>query len=110
THEHGDHAKAVTDLMDCGVNVHASEGTHAALKTTMHHRAGMLKMGPVYSFGGFSLKCFDVKHDAKQPLGFLIHHDETGNVLFLTDTMYCEYTFMDLNNIIIEANYDANIA
>lgn len=38
-------------------------------------------------------------------VGFLINHPETGRFLFLTDTNFCDYTFPDLNNIIIEANF-----
>ena len=52
---------------------------------------------------------FDVKHDAAEPLGFLIEHSDCGKVLFLTDTNYCEYTFKGLNNIIIEANFSKEI-
>ena len=54
---------------------------------------------------------FGVKHDAKDPVGYLIYHPECGNVLFLTDTFYCPYNFNDvgLNNIIIEANFSRKI-
>ena len=55
--------------------------------------------------GAYKIKAFDTKHDVKDPLGFLINHPESGNILFLTDSYYCEYTFKDLNNIIVEANY-----
>jgi phosphoribosyl 1,2-cyclic phosphodiesterase len=58
---------------------------------------------------GFTVKPFKVNHDAAEPVGYLIHHNECGNVLFLTDTMYCSYTFASLNNIIIEANYSQEI-
>lgn len=110
SHEHGDHAKAVVDLMSCGVNVYSSEGTHAALKTTMHHRACMFTHHKTFMLGNFKIMAFDVLHDAVQPSGFLISHPETGNVLFLTDCIYSAYTFKDLNNIIIEANYEESIA
>lgn len=110
THEHGDHSKSVRELMKYGINVHATEGTHAALKTTMHHRACMFKLHKTFKLGNFSIMPFDVLHDAVEPCGFLINHPETGTVLFITDLIFCAYTFPNLNNIIIEANYDDDIA
>lgn len=109
THEHGDHAKSIKEVMSAGVNVWATEGTHEALGTTMKHRAAMFVKGATYQLGNFKIKAFDVRHDAKDPCGFLINHPETGNVLFLTDTYYCPYTFRNLHNIIIEANYSHEV-
>jgi phosphoribosyl 1,2-cyclic phosphodiesterase len=62
-----------------------------------------------FFIGNFKILAFDVKHDAAEPLGFLIEHPDCGKVLFLTDTYYCQYTFKGLNNIIIEANYSKEI-
>ena len=53
---------------------------------------------------------FDVLHDAAEPCGFVINHKETGNVLFLTDLIFSAYTFPNIHNIIIEANYDEDLA
>lgn len=110
THEHGDHAKSINEVMEAGVNVFATEKTHEALKTSMHHRAGMMLNNDILRLGNFKIMSFDVKHDAADPCGFLINHPETGNVLFMTDLMYSKYTFKNLHNIIIEANYDTEIA
>ncbi|WP_299153114.1 MBL fold metallo-hydrolase [uncultured Christiangramia sp.] len=109
SHEHGDHAKSIKELMEAGVNVYASAGTHKACGTTSNHRASMIMADVEYQLGNFKIRPFDVRHDAAQPLGFLINHSETGNVLFLTDTMYSPYTFRNLNNIIIEANYSHKV-
>jgi len=32
-----------------------------------------------------------------------------GNLLFLTDTWYCPFKFQNLNQLMVEANYDENI-
>lgn len=104
THEHGDHAKSIKEVMAAGVNVWATKGTHDACGTTKNHRARVFTDG-VYPLGGFEVMPFDVKHDAADPCGFLIKHPDTGTILFMTDTMYCPYTFKNLHNIIIEANY-----
>lgn len=116
THEHMDHAKAVKDLMAAGVDVYSNKGTFEALKIDCdvfrkcHHKAHPLHGHDGFKIGNFKIKSFDVVHDAVDPCGFLINHPETGNVLFLTDLIYSKYTFRNLNNIIIEANYHDVIA
>jgi len=105
THEHGDHSKAIAQVLAGGINVYATDGTLRALGVVNHHRAVTTFSGDEFKVGGFRIKPFDVKHDVKEPVGFLIYHDECGKVLFLTDSYYCQYTFSGLNNIIIEANY-----
>lgn len=111
THEHGDHAKSMKDVISAGISVYASAGTINAMGVAESHRAIKVKSGDVFAMGGFKVKAFDVKHDVTEPLGFVINHEETGNILFLTDSYYCEYNFdqVGLHNIIIEANYCKNI-
>ena len=116
THEHKDHCKAIKDVMASGVNVYSNKGTFEALDidcdvfgNKCHHKANPLQGIDEFKIGGFRIMSFDVKHDANEPCGFLINHPDTGNVLFLTDTYYTPYTFKNLNNIIIEANYSKKI-
>lgn len=109
THEHKDHCKSVTKVLSSGIEVFASAGTHKAMNTEGHRRARVLENGKTIEMGAFRILPFDVKHDAAEPFGFLIKHPETGTVLFLTDSYYCEYNFKGLNNIIIEANYCQSI-
>lgn len=109
THEHKDHSQAVNDLLNSGIEVWASSGTHLACGTDQHRRARFTFSEDVFRVGKFKVLAFGVKHDANEPLGYLINHPETGNVLFLTDTYYCEYKFSGLNNILVEANYSQRI-
>lgn len=110
THEHGDHAFAVRDLMAAGITVWSSFGTHQALHTDGHHRARFLHKDHTVMVGGnFKVKAYPVRHDAAEPFCFLIHHPDCGTVLFMTDTEFSEYRFRDLNQIIIEANHDIGI-
>jgi phosphoribosyl 1,2-cyclic phosphodiesterase len=108
THEHMDHAKAIHDVMDAGIDVWTAIGTHSALDTLSEHRAKAFTSQSLM-LGEFRIKPFDVKHDAKDPLGFIINHPECGNVVFITDTYYVPYKFQGLNNIIIEANYSDEV-
>lgn len=108
THEHGDHAKSVKEVMSNGVDLYASLGTLEALKISNYHRAFALPSKTI-KIGNFKVKSFEVPHDAAEPQGFLISHPECGKVLFLTDAMYCPFLFYGLNNIIIEANFSREI-
>jgi len=112
THEHGDHSRAYLDLMlGQAVDIYTSRKTHEVFSENppnLSHRAKTFSETGNF-LGEFRILPFDVKHDAADPLGFLIHHKECGKVLFLTDTYFCGYTFAGLNNVIIEANYCENI-
>lgn len=117
THEHGDHAVAINDVMKAGVDVYATRGTAQAADATMYRMhlldAGCLDRSnnPVYhSFkvGTLKIKPFTVNHDAVEPVGYLITSAATGGrLLFITDSYYTEYTFPKLTHIMIEANYSA---
>lgn len=109
THEHKDHSKAIHSLLASGVNIWATRGTHTASGSLNHHRSLICSHKQQFKLGGFKILPFNVKHDASEPVGFLINHKATGNVLFMTDTFYCPYQFDDLNNILIEANYSREI-
>ena len=105
THEHGDHAKSIHDVLTAGINVYATEGTHTASGTQGSHRSVITFSGDEFKVGSFKVKAFDVEHDVNEPVGFLIYHEECGKILFITDSYYCKYTFSGLHQIIIEANY-----
>lgn len=108
THSHGDHCSGVHDLTHAGVTVYATEGTCEELLERWRpnpHRVRPRHMAVPFSLGSFRIIPFKTQHDTKEPCGFLIHHDECGVVLFLTDTVYSPFRFNGLNNIIVEANY-----
>jgi phosphoribosyl 1,2-cyclic phosphodiesterase len=109
THEHQDHCKSVLDAMASGIDVYATVGTHKAMGTHGHYRARPVLEDKQYTAGSFRFIPFHVKHDAAQPVGYMIHHPETGNVLFVTDTYYVPNRFKGLNNILVEANYCQSI-
>lgn len=108
THEHGDHAKGVKEVLNAGIEIYSSGGTLDAIGGNHHNMTAIPNNFP-FKLGEFKILSFDVRHDAEDPCGFLINHPECGTVLFLTDTFYCPYTFKGLNNIIIEANYSKEI-
>lgn len=110
SHEHGDHAKYVRDYIKAFIPVVASEGTMKALRLD-----GELYDWPLYPLqirrlgNGFEVIPFDVQHDAAEPFGYLIRHEECGTVVFATDTYYLKYKFADVANWLIECNYRQDI-
>jgi len=109
SHEHGDHAKEAQKFLDARIPVYTSTGTAESLGLSDKRLLAKMNDCGIYHIHNFTVQPFDVQHDAAEPFGFLIHHRETGHVLFATDTYYLAYTFNNLNNILIECNYRQDI-
>ncbi len=109
THEHLDHSKSINDFLETGNPIYSSQKTLKKLHVfSTFCKTYFADDLPEY-IGGFTIYSFKVNHDAVDPIGFYIHHPDCGNVLFATDTFFLKYTFPNLNNIIIEANYCEDI-
>lgn len=109
THEHNDHAGFASRYAALGIKIYASEGTIYGIKDIVpEYQASVLRPLEVRYIGEWKVMPFDVRHDAAEPLGFVIEHPEAGRILFLTDTDRCPYDFRDLalDHIMVEANYD----
>lgn len=109
THEHGDHAKSINEVMTAGINTYATAGTFSKTVRVKNHRQKIIPQKGGFEVGNFKIISFPTIHDVEEPCGFLIYHTDCGVTLFLTDTVYSGFTFSGLNNIIIEANYDQEI-
>lgn len=109
SHEHGDHAKHVQKVLDSRIPCYSSAGTATALGLSNNPLVVCMDSNKPYCVGGFKVMGFDVQHDAEEPFGYLIHHEEMGTVLFATDTYYLKYKFAGLSNILIECNYRLDI-
>lgn len=108
THEHLDHSKSTKDLAKKGIDIYSSPGTFEALGVT-GHRVHPVEATKQFNLGGFTVLPFDTKHDAAEPIGFLIYHPEFGKLLFATDTYYIKYKFPSLNYVMLECNYSKEI-
>lgn len=108
THCHSDHFGKAKELLKAGIDVYTSGGTieYSGLK---HHRLHCINNGNKVKIGDFTVLAFSTIHDAPDSISFLINHPETGNILFLTDSYYSEFKFRNLNQIILEINYDIEI-
>ena len=110
THEHGDHIKAVLELIKSGIPVYMSQGTSCAiggigisLPVTSDGRFDVFKLGNWY------VQPFSTQHDAADPVGFLLANFNGHKLLYATDTYYIKYSFTGLTHIIIECNHCADV-
>ncbi|KOA94259.1 MBL fold metallo-hydrolase [Clostridium botulinum] len=108
SHEHKDHSKGVKDLIRNGIDVYSSKGTFEAMAITSY-RAKKIENEKLIKIGKFIVLPFKAEHDAAEPLGFLIKHNEMGKLLFITDSYYCKYRFNNLKHILVECNYSSDI-
>lgn len=105
THEHLDHSAYADEYIKNGIDTYMSKGTMNALTFKSNRTPSLLQPNRLVNIGNFKVLPFKVQHDAVEPLGFLINHEEIGNLLFLTDTYYTKYKFKNLNHLLVEANY-----
>lgn len=108
THEHGDHVKAVKEVMKAGIDVYASRGTFEALGI-VGHRAKQIRAKQQFQIGSWTILPFDVQHDVSEPLGFLLANGVGEKLVFITDSYYCRYKFSGLTHIMLECNYSTPI-
>jgi phosphoribosyl 1,2-cyclic phosphodiesterase len=114
SHEHGDHCKAIKEVLKAGINCYMSSGTAGALNIE-HHRIHKIAPKQPFRIGTWNVLPFDVQHDVAEPYGFLLTNESGEKVLFATDTYYIRYKFKGLTHVLVECNYsmdilDANIA
>jgi len=109
SHFHNDHAGYIKEYADAGITILTSETVKAnKLLSLYDNRVRVVCPEHGYKIGSFKIIPFEVQHDVPC-LGFLISHPESGNIMFITDTYMCEYTFPHLNHVIIECNYSDSI-
>ena len=101
SHQHNDHAGYAKEVTDAGIPLLALPEVIAAKR--LGRKAKAIEPGKGYKFGGFKVLPFPVKHDVPC-VGFLIQHDETGKILFFTDTYAMQYDFTGVHHWLIEAN------
>lgn len=106
THSHNDHCKAIGEVLKF-TNVFTSKGTKEELqeKFELNRHCFEVEHNKPFEVGSFTIVPFNTQHDTKEPLGFLIHHKNIGNIIFATDTYYLKYKFRNIDYVLIECNY-----
>ncbi|EAC4247950.1 TPA: MBL fold metallo-hydrolase [Listeria monocytogenes] len=108
SHEHGDHSAGVKKMLrTSNIKIYASEGTLSALNVPAN-RQFILKEKQAQNVGDWTVLPFRTEHDAKEPLGFMIQR-KNERLLFITDSYFVRYKFKNINYLMIECNYSADI-
>ena len=103
THQHGDHSRAVADMLKLGHKIYMLRETADALHVVDEH--SWVEITPRKSFkrGVFTILPFELQHDVPN-VGYLISDGEE-KLLYITDTYYCKYTFKGVHHILVECNH-----
>jgi phosphoribosyl 1,2-cyclic phosphodiesterase len=106
--DHGDHAKAVKDLLKAGIDCYMSTGTAEALNVKEHHRTYLLMAGVITGIREWKILPFRTAHDAAESMGFVIGHEDE-RLLFVAETEFLENRFSGISIFAIECNFDEKL-
>jgi len=108
SHSHGDHGGRVKEYLSNGIKILTDKESFVD-KTDFGYM--LIDAGDereIHDFATFLVKSFPLKHDVPC-YGFIIKHNESGMFPFITDTHYCPFIIPNMDNIMIECNYDHGI-
>ena len=119
THEHSDHIQGLGVFSrKYGIPIYATKGTIQGIlssKSIGKIPEGLLhpiEIGAQFQVGDLEIRAFAVSHDAQQPCGFRVNHEEKA-VAVVTDTgTYDEElvkNLQNLNAVLLEANHDVHM-
>ena len=110
SHEHGDHAKSAGAIIKkYSIDLYASQGTLNALNISSDYRAHAIKSESQFEIGTFAIMPLAMKHDAAEPLGFIIS-SSAGKLLFATDTYFIPYKIpRGTTALMLECNYSLDL-
>lgn len=103
SHKHGDHAKYMGDIMKMGIPIYTNQDTWENCNASTKI-GGYIEPLEQIEIGEFSVIPMYANHDVPC-FSFLINHEEMGNLLFITDSAGFNYTFDDVNHVMIECNW-----
>lgn len=113
THEHSDHIAGIRVLhKKHGIPVYANAGTMGGIRVAMKNvelQSFQFTTGSAFEIGDVRLEPFPVSHDAYEPVGFVIHHDESTiglatDIGIVTNLLREKLRACDV--VVIEANHD----
>jgi len=108
SHEHMDHFKYIKDFAKMGITVWLSPDTIQNKSIDLHNARPYYVSNVNFITKSFSFIPFPVPHPVPNH-GFLIHHPESGKILFVTDAAYIKNKFVKLSHLLIEANFEDSI-
>lgn len=104
SHRHGDHAKYMGDFMKAGITCYANEDVWEGYGGEIYKRGHINPPYDTTEIGEFRVVPMYANHDVPC-WGYLIHHEEMGTLLFVTDSADFGYTFESIDHVMIECNW-----
>ncbi|OPY78314.1 MAG: putative metallo-hydrolase YycJ [Syntrophorhabdus sp. PtaU1.Bin153] len=110
SHEHGDHSRAVKDLLRAGVDCYMSYETAKALDVDISHRVYSINLASASPLllPSWIVKFFPLVHDAAGASGFFIGNGKE-RLLFIPDTAFVTNRFENVNLMAVECNHISDI-
>jgi phosphoribosyl 1,2-cyclic phosphodiesterase len=105
SHHHGDHSRAVHDLLRASVPVCCSRECAEALGIATHHRWREVWPGVELCVGLWRVVPWEASHDAPGALGFFILAPDGDRLLYACDTAYVPHRFAGLTHVAVECNW-----
>lgn len=107
SHEHGDHRKYWYEYVRAGIPVFESfkndvqtiESANSQFIISAFPNQSKDGNWTHNNSDGTECPCY----------GFYIYHPEMGNLVYVTDTEYVRWRFLDINHILVEANYSDDL-
>jgi phosphoribosyl 1,2-cyclic phosphodiesterase len=109
THEHGDHAQGVDDLLKGGVDVWATAGTLGALGVRDHYRSHVVTPYKTTSIWTWAVMPVPTIHDAAEPVGFAIWDRHGESLFFATDTSILAHAVSGFDIVAVECSYQRDL-
>ena len=109
SHEHGDHSRAVKDLIKGAIDVYALHETLTALGVSEHYRTHTVEPSKTYTIKTFEIMPVTMHHDVPC-VGYMLYSKTTGERLFFaTDTYKITVNPQSIDYLIFEINYQKEI-
>jgi len=118
THEHSDHAAALSGLArHAHIRIFANRATAEAVQGKLKHKLNwqLFESGTAFRFRDFEVRSFRVPHDAQDPVGFLIAHGHDDlfsprrRLAWLTDLGHATHAvrehIREADVLVVEANH-----
>ena len=107
SHGHFDHSKSYKWLLENWIPIYTNDETVDGFEVVTGELLKGIPEKKCFQCGEFKIMGFYVPHDGCPNFGYLIQHEEMGQLLYLTDLEYCPYSFKNLRvqHFLIEANY-----
>ncbi len=120
THDHADHIKSVGNIAnECGKTIYATQLVHEGIACNRclkiqvpANRMAFVEKGKPIEIGNFRITPFDVPHDSRDCVGYVVEADGVRFCL-VTDVGHVTDTIREqvglANYLVLESNHDVNM-